>query len=170
MEQPVMRINLEATDLNIRFFVFAYDYVYEKRKLSGRKLEAEPTPEAAATLQLPAKFGGGADDAVFLTLEDAGEEEGGSRTAVRLQPGKKVKEKVVVEVSDDQVGGWDGLAEDIPLPKTDACSDPVQTQIPLGLRNGHGIIIPALDFGAGPGGGEGEYAGATTEIEHPAGF
>ena len=105
-----------------------------------------------------------------MALEDAGEEEGGPRTAVRLQPGKKVKEKVVVEVSDDQVGGWDGLAEDIPLPKTDACSDPVQTQIPLGLRNGHGIIIPALDFGAEPGGGEGEYAGATAEIEHPAGF
>jgi hypothetical protein len=29
LEQPVMRISLEATNLKIRLFVYVYDYVYE---------------------------------------------------------------------------------------------------------------------------------------------
>ena len=38
LEQPVMRINLEGTGMKIRFFVYVYDYVYERDGRGRRRI------------------------------------------------------------------------------------------------------------------------------------
>jgi hypothetical protein len=38
LEQPVMRINLKGTGMKIRFFVYVYDYVYERDGRGRRRI------------------------------------------------------------------------------------------------------------------------------------
>jgi len=133
-------------------------------------LEAEPAAEAAAAGEVPAEFAGGADDAVLLTLEDAGENQGGAGPAVGFQPRQQVEEEMVVEIGNDEVGGRDGVTQDVPDTKTDACAESVQLQVPVRRLDGHGVVVPSLDFSPKPGGGKSENTGATAEVEHPAGL
>jgi len=133
-------------------------------------LQAEPAAEAAAAGEVPAEFAGGADDAVLLTLEDAGENQGGAGPAVGFQAGKQMEEEMVVEIGNDEVGGRDGVTQDVPDTKTDACAESVQLQVPVRLLHGHGVVIPSLDLCPHPGGGKSENTGAAAEVEDPAGF
>ena len=100
------------------------------------KLQTEPAAEAAATRQFPAELGGGADEAVLLALEDAGDEEGGAGTAMRLQPGKKMEKKMIVKVGDDEVSGGDGVPQNIFLLKADTFANSVQAEVPFCLLHG----------------------------------
>jgi len=133
-------------------------------------LQAEPAAEAAAAGEVPAEFAGGADDAVLLTLEDAGENQGGAGPAVGFQPRQQVEEEMVVEIGNDEVGGRDGVTQDVPDTKTDACAESVQLQVSVRLLDGHGVVIPSLDLCLHPSGGKSENTGATAKVEHPAGL
>jgi hypothetical protein len=119
---------------------------------------------------MPAEFAGGADDAVLLTFEDAGENQGGAGPAMGFQPRQQVEKKMIVEIGDDEIGGRDGVTQDIPDTKTDACVESVQLQVPVRLLHGHGVVIPSLDLCPHPGGGKSENTGATAKVEHPAGL
>lgn len=133
-------------------------------------MKAEPAAEAAAAGEGPAEFVGGADDAVFLTLENARKNQGGAGPSVGFQAGKQVEEEMVVEVGDDEIGGRDGATQDVPDMETDACAEPVQPQVAVCLLHGHGIMIPSLDLGTHPRSGESENAGAATKVEYAGGF
>jgi hypothetical protein len=87
-----------------------------------------------------------------------------------FQAGKKMEKKVVVQVGDDEIGGRDGVTQDVLDTKTDAGAESVQFQVSLRLLYGKGIAVPSLDFRPHPGGGEGKDTGAAAEIQDPAGF
>ena len=105
-----------------------------------------------------------------MASQDAGKEKGRTGTAVGLEPGQQMQEQMVVEVGDDEVGGGDGFPQDVPLPKTDAFSQPVELQVSLCFLHGHGIAVPTFHPGSQPGGGKAKNARATAEIQDSAGF
>jgi len=163
-------IHWDATNLKIRFSVYVCDYVYEKTKLSDGKLQAEPAAEAGAAFRFPAEPVGSANDGVFLALEDAGKDQGGAGTPVTLEPGEQMKEKMVIEIGDDQFRGGDGIPQDVSFAETDAFPQPIQAPVPLRLLYRHGIAVPTFHPGSQTGRSEAEDAGATTEVQHATGF
>jgi hypothetical protein len=133
-------------------------------------LEAEPAAEAATAGEAPAEFAGGADDAVLLALQDAGQNQGCAGPPVGFQAREQVKKEMVVEVGDDEIGRGNGVTQDIPDTKTDASAESVQFQVPVCLLHGHGIAVPSLDLCPKPGSRQGQDAGAAAKIQHPAGL
>ena len=72
-----------------------------------------PAAEVASALKFPAQVSGSPDDGIFLALEKAGKNEGGSGFSVFFQARQEMKKKGIIKIGDNQICLWERSAKSV---------------------------------------------------------